>query len=142
MPRQRKNSTLSAVLCLSVLVLCAVGCGGKPATVKGQVTLDGQSVTRGSVGFFPIGGGQQAVGIIESDGNYELRTNRDRGLEVGEYAVTVFSRERGEVDEQGGPPRPGKFLVPRKYSSSNTSGLRFEVQKGHNTIDLELSSKS
>lgn len=139
---QRQNFTLSAMLCLSALVLCALGCGGKPARVHGVVTLDGQPVTRGTVGFSPVGGGQKAVGVIDGNGNYDLRTNRESGLEVGEYAVTVSSRERGEVDENGGPPMPGKFLVPRRYSFSNTSGLRFEVQKGSNTINLELISDS
>ena len=142
MPCHRQDLRLFVMICLSAFILCAVGCGGKPAKVQGAVTLDGQPVTRGTIGFSPVDGGQKAVGVIDGNGNYDLRTNRERGLEVGEYAVTVSSRERGEVDENGGPPMPGKFLVPRRYSSSNTSGLRFEVQSGSNTINLELSSNS
>lgn len=135
-PERRRRQAIPALL----LVGCLVGCGGKAATVSGVVTLDGKPVTRGTVSFSPATSGQKAVGIIDESGNYELSTNRETGLEAGTYSAAVSSRERGQVDESGGPPMPGKYLVPQKYSNANTSGLTFEVQRGSNTIDIALLS--
>lgn len=115
------------------------GCGGKPATVSGTVTLDGKPVERGTVAFTPVEKGMMAQGEIESDGSYTLHTNLDKGLTPGEYTVRVISRQPGE-STGGGPPMPGEYIVPRKYSQASTSGLRFEVTTGRNTIDLDLSS--
>ncbi len=81
-----------------------------------------------------------SVGIIDSEGYYELSTNRELGLESGEYKVTVVSRERGAVTEDGAPPLPGKHLIPVKYGSYDTSGLQFTIERGANNIDLELKS--
>lgn len=117
-----------------------IGCGGKAASVSGKVTLDGEPVTRGTVAFTPTAGGQRATGIIDENGAYELSTNREAGLDVGSYAVSVTSRERGQVGDGGGPPMPGKYLVPQKFSDANTSGLVFDVQRGSNTIDIPLTS--
>lgn len=138
--RDRGRPFSRTALILTVLLLA--GCGGKPAKVSGVVTLDGEPLTRGIVGFSPSVKGQKAVGIINSDGSYELSTNRDKGLEIGEYIATVVSRARGKLDEHGGPPLPGKYLAPKKYSNTTTSGLRFEVRKGSNSINLELTSDS
>ena len=126
----------------TVILLAAVGCGGMPATVSGLVTLDGEPVDHGVVGFNPKSGGMKAVGIIQSDGSYAVKTNRDEGLNLGQYAVTVVVREPGIQDKYGGPPRPGKFIVPQKYSRTRSSGLEFDVTSGQNTINLELSSES
>lgn len=42
--------SLSVVLCV-IGTLLLVGCGGKPASVSGTVTLDGKPLERGVVGF-------------------------------------------------------------------------------------------
>ncbi|QEG36418.1 hypothetical protein Pr1d_37320 [Bythopirellula goksoeyrii] len=132
--------SLSVVLCV-IGALLLVGCGGKPASVSGTVTLDGKPLERGVVGFAPVNGGMRAAGMIQSDGSYVLSTNRDSGLETGDYLTTVSSREPGTVPAQGGPPMPGPYITPRRYAISSTSGLQFKVEKGSNTIDIELSSE-
>jgi hypothetical protein len=123
----------------AVAVALLVGCGGKPATVSGVVTLDGKPLERGMVGFSPVNGGMRAAGVIESDGTYVLSTNRDEGLETGEYAVTVVSREPGPENAVG-PPIPGPYITPQKYAAESTSGLKFTVERGDNEINIELSS--
>ncbi len=137
-----RNSSFGLVKLSTLLTLLfLVGCGGKPASVSGVVTLDGGPLERGTVGFAPTGGGMRAAGIIQSDGSYTLKTNREKGLEVGDYLVTVASREPGAEDPNGGPPMPGPYITPRHYAIAKTSGLQFNVEKGSNTINIELSSE-
>ena len=135
----RKPGFVLVNLGLLLALLFLGGCGGKPARVSGVVTLDGKPLERGMVGFAPTGGGMRAAGIIQSDGSYTLSTNRESGLETGEYLTTVVSREPGVENPQGGPPMPGPYITPRHYAIAKTSGLRFQVERGSNTIDIELS---
>ncbi len=118
-----------------------IGCGGKPASVSGIVTLDGKPLQRGTVGFTPVASGMRAAGVIDSDGKYSLSTNRDAGLETGKYTATVVSREPGPENAQG-PPMPGPYITPQHYALESTSGLKFTVEGGSNTIDIALTSAS
>jgi len=124
---------------LLMLLLLCMGCGGKPASVSGVVTLDGEPIAKGVVGFTPVSGGMRATGLVQSDGSYELNTNKASGLEVGEYIATVVAREPGPETAQG-PPMPGKFITPRRYAQSDTSGLQFKVEPGFNRIDIKLTT--
>ena len=36
---------------------------------------------------------------------------------------------------------PGKRITPRRYGNVETSKLRFQVEKGSNEINLELTSE-
>lgn len=140
--RQKMKTRFSTSTGLSLFALvfvAQVGCGGKPASVSGTVTVDGTPLTQGSVVFAPSSGGMRASGIIQADGSYEIKTNRDAGLEVGEYDVSVVAREVVETGP-GSPPIPGKYLAPKRYGNVKTSGLHYSVEKGNNTIDIELSS--
>lgn len=127
------------LLLSGLLVATLIGCGGKPATVSGVVTLDGKPLQRGTVGFTPVARGMRAAGVIDGEGRYSLSTNRDAGLEIGEYAVTVVSREPGPEGAQG-PPMPGPYITPQHYAVESTSGLKFKVDGGSNTIDIALTS--
>jgi hypothetical protein len=126
------------VMC--VATLACVGCGGAESTVSGIVTLDGTPVEHGDVAFYPAqtGKGQAASGDIASGGEYTLQAGQTGGLPAGEYLVRVVSRGESIPHPQGGPPTPGKFLLPVRYSDAGTSGLRFEVLPGSNEINLEL----
>lgn len=110
-----------------------------PASVSGAVSVDGQPVNKGKVTFIPVGPGQMAIGAIDTDGTYEVMTNREEGLGVGEYKVAIVAREM-EVSEEGGPPMQGNYIVPKRYGLAETSGLQYTVESGHNEIDFELSS--
>jgi hypothetical protein len=123
---------------LAVGALVSMGCGGGAASVSGVVTLDGKPLKLGTVAFTPLSGGKRATGVIDSDGSFELSTNRAEGLEIGDYTVLVTSREPGPPSE--GPPMPGPSLIPEHYARDATSGLRFTVESGSNIINIELSS--
>lgn len=136
-----KRQLCSYQIVFALIAVLLVGCGGKPSEVSGVVTLDGQPLSHGMIGFTPVGGGMRAAGEIKSDGGYTLSTNRELGLEPGEYTVTVVSRERGIVSpDSSGPPLPGPYITPKRYAVDSTSGLKFTVERGDNTIDIPLTS--
>jgi hypothetical protein len=144
---------------LILAVLVASGCGGDPTKprlgrVSGTVTYNGAVVPKGVVTFVPSGGegsrtGQPATGEIGSDGSYQLTTfERGDGAVVGEHVVLVQSMEMDPSIEGGSMPipdaqgnlpiAPPKHLVPEKYSSTETTPLRFTVEQGRNSFDIEL----
>jgi hypothetical protein len=126
------------VLC--ALALTLAGCGGPfDSLVSGTVTLDGKPLDRGTVAFFPASQGPAAYGRIRSNGSYSVRVGREKGLPSGEYLVTVVATEHVEVPaDWRGPPPPGKRITPVKYGQKSTSGLRFTVEPGWNTIPIDL----
>jgi hypothetical protein len=129
------------VLCLPV---CISGCGGTyDSTVSGAVTFDGNKVTRGTVAYHPVASGPAAYARIDEDGMYSVRTGREEGLPAGEYQVTVTANEPPTTQQTaaGGPPPPGKSITPLWYRAKQTSGLKFNVEPGDNTINLELTKQ-
>jgi hypothetical protein len=118
------------------------GCGSEyDATLTGAVTLDGKPVPQGTVTWTPVDAGSSAYATIDSDGSYEVRTGREVGLKPGEYFVTVAANESAARTVEGGPPPPGKLIVPIWYRFKDRSGLKFTVEPGGNQIDLQLSSQ-
>jgi hypothetical protein len=48
-------------------------------------------------------------------------------------------QESAAAGEEGqAASKPAEEVIPAKYSSTGTSGLSFDVQKGPNTIDIPL----
>ncbi len=138
----REGCPLLSKVFMWVTMLAVVGCSGAESTVSGVVTLDGTPVEQGDVTFYPAqtGKGQAASGDITNGGKYTIQAAQTGGLPAGEYLVRVVSRGDSTPHAQGGPPTPGKFLLPVRYSDAATSGLRFDVQPGSNEINLELKS--
>jgi hypothetical protein len=145
---QAFNSNLSLGLCTLAIAcaatLCVAGCGGPyDSKVSGKLTLDGSVVPAGTVAFLPLASGPPAYGRVDASGNYVIQTGRELGLPSGDYqiAVTATAPSQTTKTADGGPPRPGKPLTPAWYGNKDTSGLKYTVKKGSNTIDLELNSK-
>jgi hypothetical protein len=132
-----------ARVAVPVVLLVLSGCGGAyDSTVIGKVTLEGAVVPRGSVAFHPVSGGPTAYGSIKENGDYDVCTGREKGLPAGEYQVTVTANEPSAAQSaKGGPPPPGKPIAPLWYRTKETSSLKFHVEPGNNTIDLDLTSQ-
>lgn len=129
----------------TVLLLTLNGCGGSyDSTVSGTVSLDGKNLTIGTVSFHPLAGGPASYAQVNSDGTYAVQTGREKGLRSGEYIVTVEANERpAEMrSPDGGPPAVGKRITPPWYGAKQTSGLRYTVEGGRNTINIELISQA
>ena len=135
------------LFCGFAALLCA-GCGKSlPATVSGTITVDGQPLAErenigGEVMLFPSGGGAAAYAALAADGQYTVQTGAARGLEPGDYMVTVRVVEI-EPEPPGGYQRvPKQTLISEpSYQDRENSGLTANIKRGKNTVDFDLTSK-
>jgi hypothetical protein len=138
----RLTRTCGGLVVIAGSLIGIVGCGGAyDASVAGSVTLDGNAVPRGTITFAPVNGGPAGYARIDG-GKYTVYTGREEGLPAGDYDVTVISNEAAaaQANANGGPPPPGKAITPAWYRAKDTSGLKFTVKPGSNSIDLPLNS--
>lgn len=152
---------IAGVTLLWCLVGCVVGCGEssgpKVEYVEGIVTLDGQPVEGATVGFSPVSqSGVAAIGTTDAQGVYRLTAMPvgavDKGAVAGDYTVTlekmappvnapIISEEDpnyGKESAKGSDPpqaAPVTHLIPPKYNSATTSGLKVTVKPGTNKGD-------
>jgi hypothetical protein len=135
-----------------VVFLAAAGCGGKPVSVEGVVTLDGKPVSGAMVVFHPEKGGTQASALTDSEGVFNLTTfNTGDGAFPGSYRVTVQKLQtKGDAVTSGVDPADpesmhkaiGGYLgqdprkevrkaqpssLPSEYGNPDTSGLKYQV---------------
>jgi hypothetical protein len=127
---------------IALLVLTSIaGCGkkGNVAPVHGKVLLDGQPLTKGTVGTLPAAG-RGANAVIQSDGSFSLRTfGKDDGASIGPHKVCVAAWEG--TGGKGPEAAYGKALVPQRYMNPETSGLTIDVPpEGKNDVVLNLTS--
>ncbi|MEQ8847320.1 hypothetical protein [Botrimarina sp.] len=128
-------------------LLAVGGCGGMPATLSGQVTLNGEPVetggdVRGTVLLQPKeSNGAPASGSIDDQGRYQVLTGNQRGLTPGDYAVTVSLVKTIPPQQEGAMPWAER-LIPPRYTSPATSGLEVTVEPGGNTFDISLERRT
>ena len=132
---------------IALLSFLLVGCGSK-GKITGKVTLNGATVTKGDVVFYPVKGAPISCSINE-DGTYQIE-----GVEAGACIVTVTQTDGASADAAGDDkkkanPDSGKGVaaqeiavpksgLPDKYLDTATSPLKFTIKGGKNTIDLAL----
>ena len=122
------------VTLVAFVVSAMVGCGSSKAsfaTVTGTVKVGGNPVGKGVIVKFVLEVDTEAVtatGATDGSGKYTLETQ----LKHGE-------------SEEGGPIGPCVVTVkgegvPAKYGSGK-SGLKKTIEKGDQTIDIELDAE-
>jgi hypothetical protein len=129
---------------LSILGCCGLmllsGCGGssgdaRTSRVEGRVYYRGAPVPGGTIVFSPDaergGNGPLAVGVIQSDGRYNLHTGSEAGAVPGWHRVTVApAAVEGKAFVQS---------LPAEYSDPQRSGKSCEVKAGQpNVIEIHL----
>lgn len=140
---------LTSFALMSLTFVTGCGKSGPPmGRVSGKVTYQGNPVPNATVTFLPAGeGGQAAIGITDSAGNYQLSTfGRNDGALVGTHRANIVARAayEGKIPEGAGEALleelqvQGKPLIPQRYFNTETSGLTFDVKGGSNTIDIPL----
>ncbi len=130
-------------LAVTLLIACLAGCGSEfGSTASGIVTIDGKPVTPGLVTFVPEDPtAVPSVSDLDSNGGFELTTNKQPGLPPGSYRVAIQAFRPPDVPEGQRTMEPSEPLVPKKYLQVSTSGLEYTVEPGSNRIDIELTSK-
>ncbi|QDT70817.1 hypothetical protein MalM25_37730 [Planctomycetes bacterium MalM25] len=132
----------------------AVGCGPSDiAYVSGSASHEGSPTPAGTKVFFELPGqGYLGVGVTQEDGAFTLKHRGSESLRSGDYVVFVgppesdlseaeFMQLKKKVEAEyrakgKKPPRSPDWVLPEKFYSPRTSGLRRTVSPGENTIDL------
>jgi hypothetical protein len=140
--------------CLSLgLLTVMAGCGeprsAEHADVSGKVLFQGKPLPGGEVSFVAVNGGFGSIGIIDENGNYQIKAP------VGEVTIGVMNRmlaSRGakasrllQKTQEGGAKQrqrlKGQYVkIPSQYEDPATSGLKYTVKRGPQTHDIELSA--
>ena len=150
--------------CLGMVFFAGCGSGGGSVVtypVTGKLTLNGAPVAGATVTFSPEQPGiPTAMGISDGQGLYKLTTySSGDGAGEGSYKVLVYKLTEQDntpalpthdptgAGRSGAPAHSGPrgaggkksiSLLPEKYMKASTTTLIKSVQKGQNTIDLEL----
>lgn len=153
--RRSTLGTLTAALGVVILLLSS-GCGGDSsiaglAPVTGKVTLDGQPLVGAQVVFVPSPSdkGRVCSSATDSNGNYQLVTNTDKGALPGNYKVIVnylakpdgtpvTSTEEGMDLTQLEASGAVKQILPPRYSDQQQTELSFEVKSGKNEYNIDM----
>ena len=114
-----------AIVCKLVFIL---GCGSKLPTLEGNVTLDGAPLADARV-VFEAPDRATAFAKTDAEGNYQASTGSQTGIAAGRYGVAISAYQT----KPGGSESPIPVLrTPKKFNSTETSGLTVEVQPGRN----------
>ena len=124
---------------LIILLTSLVGCDSSGrVSVSGTVTFDDRPLGTGTVWFHPIGDGPSGYANVQSDGSYSVRTGSGKGLAPGEYRVAVQATGPIPAPTPDNPEPLPESLIPAKFASPRTSGLKVTVPASGGHFDLEL----
>ena len=149
-----KRTLFCLITCFFSVFL--TGCGDKEKPLKvefvqGVVTFDGEPVVGASISFFPVVGGgstETAGGFSNASGVYRLTSMNgtpEKGAVAGEYLIVVEKYSTETIyppGRQNDPDAPTEAVtthfLPAVYREATTTPLTATVNKGTNTINLEL----
>ena len=137
-----RHSRARLSLSLVVLLLAAVGCGSRRATVYGKVTVHGKPVTEGTVSF--VGANNEiASATLDGEGNYASPKVPRGTVKVGVQTLNQVQINRASANRpKGAPPLPSSLTnlipVPAKYADPQTSGLSCDVQQARQEFNIDL----
>jgi len=153
-PVDRACPFVRPALCLIALI--AVGCGEGDLEiypVRGKIRFDGDPLVEESttVLFQPDAdrgneAPSPAVGTVDGDGNYTLKTNGQNGASPGWYKVVVTAladTPKHPTDAKDARTRPvARSLLPARYGQAHTTPLTVEVvpEPDDGAYDLNLTS--
>jgi len=136
------RASISGRVIVAAAALLAAGCGRHAAKVSGRVTFEGRPLTNGVVSFTPVKPGSSAYGTIDAESRYALQTGAEKGIDPGDYKVTVAANATPEEAAQMGfkVGREGimPLLTPLRYADVATTPLTATVKPGSQVIDLVL----
>jgi hypothetical protein len=123
---------------IMLLLIGLTGCSNH-VKLSGRVTYSdtNEPLEAGTVIFLAESETFQARGEIEKNGSYVLATLRENdGLPSGNYRVYVNSAYRYETQENA--PTIEIRLITDKFTSPETSGLVFQVDRSTKKFDFQV----
>lgn len=153
-----KRLGFSFIWLLASFSIFLSGCpqqGGRPTIptepVEGIVTLDGTPLAKAEILFVAQSPGAENATALSDDGGKFVLTSLNgapgKGALPGEYKVTVSKVETKQLDTPKKDPNLGEVwtedtqIVPEKYCALDKTPLQATIQKGKNTVSLELQGK-
>ncbi len=148
----QRFSLAAAILCAALLAVSGCGRGrGNMGQVSGTVRYQGEPIRDGSI-VFEVSGNRPASGKIVDGQITQVTTfEPNDGVPVGsaKIAVRAFDDDDtasavmdhpGDIQRQEteGYMEVPKSLLPERYADPDTSGLTFQIERGENVLDLEL----
>ncbi|MBN2579304.1 MAG: hypothetical protein JXB10_09960 [Pirellulales bacterium] len=124
--------------CLALVLATGIaGCGdGRPkrVPVSGRVLIDGKPLETGFVQVVPKGN-RAASGPLGSGGRFTLTTFSDNdGCVLGKHSVAVLANKSLS-------PTAIRWIAPKKYMDSATSGIEIEVKGPCDDMEIRLTWK-
>jgi hypothetical protein len=114
------------------------GCGGNVSTVSGKVTLEGNILDKGDIGFHQAEGMIVSTTRINPDGSYKI--GAEAKTLPGNYKVVIIANEVSIAKGPGNVPMPTR-ITPLAYSSKEQTPLKAELKAGSNEFNFDLKSK-
>jgi hypothetical protein len=119
----------------AIALTTGIGCGRGQALcgVSGTVTLGTELLDEASINFYSPSTGAGVIAAVSS-GVFSVQGK----LRPGDYRVTILPKASPPpIPGESRPPAP-KARIPVKYQDERTSGLRFTLQEGRNTVEIRL----
>jgi hypothetical protein len=120
---------------LFLLLICTLFAGCGQVKVTGTVTFsDGEPLSKGKIVF--ENDKNKFTAVLHNDGTFNLGMLKDgQGIPPGKYSVAVAEAFDEEFYDPDKPPRVTHFIA-KKFRSSKTSGLEFDIQKRTTGISI------
>lgn len=145
-----KKFALLLLIGIPVLLGCGGGTKFKTETqlVEGVIEMDGSPIANATITLIPKGEGELASGFSNDQGKFTVNSlygAPGQGAMAGEYGVTVSQVEVSTIPSKSGDPTEAKTvskeLLPAIYQDKEKTPLSVAIQKGKNSIKLELTKK-
>lgn len=140
------------LMMLSVLTIAGCGGDGGKVSISGSVEMDGKPLGEATVGFLSEGGSSMASAATGPDGKFFAKVapgmNKVTVSKVDQTAAPpapmkeedTLSPVDSELAKMRAAPKP-KDAVPERFGDPNKSGLRYEIRKGMDPVDISITSK-
>lgn len=137
------------LFCLVLMLsACQIGCKESHSLgkVSGTVTYEGKPLAQGNI-VFQVASGRDATAEIRDGQIVNISTfERNDGVTVGNVRLAVSSTEVTGTRQSRSEENPKETytseirssVIPLRYGNVETSGLSYDIVKGENNLNIEL----
>ncbi len=135
MGRSEYRSTLLAVL-IAVGIVTAIGCSDSGGMVElaGKVTIGGEPVAQGTIGFFPADGQGPSAEAVIDEGSYAL------SLPTGKKSVIIHGYKKVGEHYPWGKNNPPAPILKEIVQHKDQSDREVDVDVDRADLDFAISS--